>query len=140
METKNIIYIVAISLAVGTYAGIKLAKPTTIVKTEVVEKQVEHEKVVTQVHEVARPDGSRETTTTITADKDIQTDLTASQTLTVATVKQWYVRGDYSVLGAGGYELGLGRLILPNIYLDIAVSSSLELDNKQLKLGVLWTF
>ena len=139
----NLQYKIAVSVAIvlftiGFAIGKKFTKPETVIKTEVVEKVVDHNNVVVQTKEVIRPDGTKEILTTST---DTSTHTKDFKAETTVKVDKKYILGlDYTVLGTPSYDVLVGYKVLDNLFLTSSYSMNYDLDDKKLKLGILIEF
>lgn len=103
--------VVLAALALGLWAG-KTYFPVT--KTEQVEKEVVRKDIVTVTKEVVRPDGTRETETTVVDKTKEQKD--SRSTVSVATSKpDWHVSASISresLIGPNIYAVTVERRVL----------------------------
>lgn len=125
-NVKTALSIAIISAIAGAYITYKFMPPKEIIKTETQEIIKEH--TVTQIHEVTRPDGTKETNTTIVNDSKESKHSTSTQTITPEQ-KQWFAVigvARTSLAGDNIYQLNINRRILGPIYLGGSVSSEKE--------------
>lgn len=139
----NLQYKITVSIAIvlfttGFITGKKFTKPETVIKTEVVEKVVDHNNVVVQTKEVIRPDGTKEILTTSTDTSTHTKDLKAETTV---KVNKKYILGlDYTVLGTPSYDVLVGYKLFDSFFLTSSYSMNYDLNDKKLKLGILVEF
>lgn len=139
MNSKGITILVLVSGVLGYSLGEKYSAPKTETKIVTVEKDVQKSNIITKTKEQKRPDGTVETTTVVIdkSIKEVQTTNTLEHTI---DKKSRYLRVHYAVLGSPSYDIGYGQRVFGSTYLDVGISANPELNNKQLKLGILVEF
>lgn len=117
MTIKAQIVLAFAILAAGIYAGSKLVKP--VVQTVEIEKEVTRVDTVVVTHEIKRPDGTVETTTTATDKSQISKE--DSKSVTIAR-KDWFVVASSTVDRT--YGLAVNRRILGPVFLGVGYQTN----------------
>lgn len=139
MSIKNTILFILLALVAGFAVGERFSKPKVETKIVTVEKEVVKTNVVTKIKEVKKPDGTVETETVI-VDKTTKESQSESVMETKIDQKNRYIRASYAVLGSPGYDIAYGQRVVSNLFVDIGTSAKADLSDKQLKLGLSWSF
>jgi hypothetical protein len=129
MANYKIIFVALLaSFVLGVGVAYKLLPPKVETKTEVQEREVTKNHIVTVVKEVTRPDGTKEKTSTTTdtsvEHKDRQI------TIEKAAVKDWFVTAGVakeSLTGPEIYQLSVNRRILGPIYLGASATTEKQI-------------
>lgn len=118
---------VLVVAALGFVWGRSSVKPTTITKTETIEKEIVRKDIVTTIKEVKRPDGTIEKTETIIdkskENKSIQKEYIALQAKKI----DWAVglQANFKGLKQDSYSLSLDRRILGPLFLTVSGNTDL---------------
>lgn len=118
MSPKSLTLLLAATVAVSV-AGTKYLWPNVQTKTEVVEHETVRKDVVTVVKEVVRPDGTKESTTTI-VDRSKETSDSKSTEIKIAARPQWFFQVGAitkSLTDKPDYSLGINRRILGPLFI-----------------------
>lgn len=134
-----LILLMAAAYGVGRYvqpAKIETHEVEVIKEVEVVKKDV-----VTVIKEIVRPDGTKETVTTIT-DKTKETSKkdskSESSTVIVYAKPQWRVQSSSSLETNPKFGLGLERRVLGSVFMGIGttnVKDAFKLENTRITLS-----
>lgn len=139
MSIKNTILFILLALIAGFAVGEKFSKPKVKTKIVTVEKEIVKTNVVTKTKETKKPDGTVETETII-VDKTTKESQSESIVETKVDQKNRYIRASYAILGSTGYDIAYGQRVISNLFIDIGTSAKADLSDKQLKLGLSWSF
>lgn len=117
---KKLLVLSLVSAGIGGWIAYKVLPPREVVKIE--EKEVIKNHTVTQIKEVIRPDGTKETNTTIIND--------SKTTISKQTQKDWFATvgiARTSLTSDNIYQLGINRRILGPFYVGGSVTSDKQL-------------
>lgn len=135
-NVKVALSISVVSALVGAYITYKFLPPKEITKTEIQEIIKEH--TVTQIHEVVRPDGSKETNTTIVGDSTESKHSTTTQTV-VPAQKQWFASigvAKTSITSDNIYQVNVNKRFLGPLYIGASFASGNVDNDKEVGLTV----
>lgn len=129
MNHKVYTALIVAALGLGIYIGKSYFSKTQTVE---VEKEVQKSDVVTVVHEIVKPDGSKETTST-TTDKSVTNKDAKSSIVSVAPPPpNWHVSASYAVEPLSGsyqpiYGLQVERRILGPFSVGVRAQSDKQI-------------
>ena len=134
MENIKVISITALVLfAVGYGVGRYVQPAKEITKVEIQEKEVIKNNVVTQIKEITKPDGTKETVTVVVDKSESKKDKQIESVISKNTEKQWLIGIGVNPLSYyETYSFKVDRRILGNVFIGAQY-----IRNKQDNIGLI---